>query len=159
MIKYQVNVRVKNKLGFALKRDWIRKAIIAVLRAEDVKHYIEVGVVLTDDATVRRLNKKYRSVDRTTDILSFSLAGDDIQSSARSTPDQRIQLGEMIISYPLAVRQAKKHNCSIVQEIALLLVHGTLHLLGHDHYVVAEARRMEAKEKTILHNVLLPGEI
>jgi probable rRNA maturation factor len=75
---------------------------------------------LIDDKLMRRLNRKYRGIDKTTDVLSFEIGEEGI-------------LGEVYISYPKAQRQAKEYNCSIGEELARLAGHGTLHLLGYKH--------------------------
>ena len=77
-------------------------------------------VNLIDDKLMRRLNRKYRGIDKTTDVLSFEIGEDGI-------------LGEVYISYPKAQRQAKEYNCSLGEELVRLVGHGSLHLLGYSH--------------------------
>ena len=84
-----------------------------------------VTLLLASDAAVRRLNSRFRGVDAVTDVLSFRAEG-DLEPS-------RPHLGEIAISVPQAARQAKRAGWSLKSEMALLLTHGFLHLLGHDH--------------------------
>jgi probable rRNA maturation factor len=85
----------------------------------------EVHVVITDDDTVRELNRHYRNSDRATDVLSFA-DGDVL-------PTGRLLLGEIVISLDTARRQATKLGHDEVRELSELVLHGTLHLLGYDH--------------------------
>ena len=121
----------------------------------------QISLLLTDDETVRQLNREYRGVDRTTDVLSFSFehwghweGDDDAPRSGEDAPpgwplpaDEPPPLGDIIVSVPQAARQAKDQGVPLRQELALLIVHGALHLLGHDHYEDAERETMQARER------------
>ena len=105
----------------------------------------ELSIVLTDDPTIHELNRTWRHKDKPTDVLSFSqiegelIAGDDVV------------LGDVIISTDTAQRQADERGHSLDEELCRLLVHGTLHLLGHDHvHGGAQARRMKKEESRLL---------
>lgn len=116
-----------------------------VLEAERVPP-AELGVLITDDETVRRLNRRYADEDAPTDVLAFSMQeGDEFVS-----PDDVLRLGEVIISYPTAARQADEAGLAVDQEVAHLLVHGVLHLLGYDHSEPAEEQRMRTREQELL---------
>lgn len=127
----------------------------------------QVSLLLTDDAAVRELNRQYRGLDETTDVLSFSAQhgghwqGDDAVSGASDAdadsadafpmPDgEPPPLGEIVISLPQAIRQANAAGVPLRRELALLLVHGALHLLGYDHYDAAEQAEMQALEQAAL---------
>lgn len=84
-----------------------------------------VTLLLAPDAEVRRLNRRYRTVDRATDVLAFPSGGD--------LEPGRPHLGEIAIALPRAARQAKRAGWPLRSEISLLVVHGFLHLLGYDH--------------------------
>lgn len=101
----------------------------------------ELTVVLTDDAEIRRLNRTYRGKDRATDVLSFSL-GD---GRAQGEP-----LGDVVISVDTAARQARSYGASLEQELARLLVHGTLHLCGYDHRTRRQAVIMHGLTRRLL---------
>ena len=124
----------------------------------------QVSLLLTDDATVRQLNREYRGVDRTTDVLSFSFdhwghwEGDEDApgSDEELLPgwplpdDEPPPLGEIVVSVPQAVRQAETQGVPLQEELALLIVHGALHLLGYDHYDDEEREAMQALEREAL---------
>ena len=108
-------------------------AINAVLRLEGYKgDAAEVSVLYTDDAFIAELNQQYRGIDGPTDVLSFALneGEDDDVVKVPGAPDV---LGDIVISLETARRQAGNAGKTAADEVALLLVHGTLHLLGYDH--------------------------
>ena len=134
----------------------------------------QVSLLLTDDMTIRDLNHRYRGLDETTDVLSFSAErsghweGDVIPSShagahdddnglavAFPIPDNEPPpLGDVAVSIPQAVRQAEQQGVPLRRELALLLVHGALHLLGYDHYDDGERAEMQALERSALAAIL-----
>jgi len=106
----------------------------------------EVSVLITDDEMVRRLNREYAGEDTPTDVLAFSLT----EGEEFASPDDVLRLGEVIISYPTARRQADDAQRPVRDEIEHLLVHGVLHLLGYDHAEPAEEERMRGREHELL---------
>ncbi len=99
----------------------------------------ELSVLLTGDAEVQSLNKAYRKKDKITDVLSFPLLeGKKMKSGLGKT----IPLGDVVISLPQVRRQAAEQGKKFDEELALLLVHGILHLLGYDHVTKAQEKRM-----------------
>lgn len=117
-----------------------------------------VSILVTDDATVHTLNRDYRGYDQPTDVLSFGLSelakpalDDEVAAPDFALPpDAGRQLGEVVISYETAVRQAAEHGRTTEHELAHLLIHGVLHLLGHDHYEPDEERHMRSREERLL---------
>ena len=117
------------------------------LEAEAVPSPAELSIVLTDDATVRELNRTYRATDAPTDVLSFSQSeGDSFTRHVDAPP----HLGDVIISLDTARRQADEFAVSAQDEVAHLLAHGILHLFGYDHEDPGEAEIMRAHEDAIL---------
>lgn len=110
-----------------------------VLRGENGD--LDISIVFTDDRELRRLNKMYREIDRTTDVLSFNIP--------RVLPKSR-DAGELYISVAQAARQARRRGHSLASELQVLIVHGVLHLLGHDHKRPRETARMRARERFYL---------
>ncbi len=108
-----------------------------------------VNVVLVDDAEIRKLNARHLGLDRATDVLSFNY-----RSVGEKTPGSNV-LGEIIIAVPQLVRQAKRRRLPVADELHRLLIHGYLHLLGHDHHKLTDRRIMRQLEKRILTAV--PG--
>ncbi len=108
-------------------------------------------MVLTDDAHVRALNRDYREVDRPTDVLSFPFA----DPTDLADPEAAVFLGEIYVSLETASTQARAARRTLAREVAHLVVHGMLHLLGHDHRAPAERRRMAALEARLLRASLV----
>lgn len=106
----------------------------------------ELSVELVGDRRMRTLNRRYRKKDRTTDVLAFAM-----REAASPCP---ALLGDVVISIPTALKQAKAAGRSLDEELAALLVHGVLHLCGYDHERGGrEARRMRRREHAILEKV------
>lgn len=112
----------------------------------------ELTVVVTDDAQVQQLNHEYRGLDEPTDVLSFS-AQETLPDAAAfvSAPELAHYLGDVVIAYPYAAAQAPTFGRFVADELALLAVHGTLHLLGYDHATPAEEEAMWARQAAILN--------
>ena len=111
----------------------------------------QVDLLLTNDEAVQSLNYEYRGFDKATDVLSF--AQRDAVEGAPDVPhlDQGpIILGDVVISVDTALRQAEEHGVSLEQELALLTVHGMLHLLGYEDETEAGAIAMHARERELL---------
>lgn len=99
----------------------------------------DVVVLLTDDATVRDLNGRFRDKDRPTNVLSFPAA-------ASAAP----HLGDLVLAFGVCAAEAEAQGKSLADHLSHLTVHGVLHLLGRDHDAEAEAEAMEAEERSIL---------
>jgi probable rRNA maturation factor len=128
-----------------------RRALAALVRralaSEGVPGPVEMSIVMTDDETVRDLNHRYRGVDEATDVLSFGMEADD---GFVTPPGIARHLGEIVISCETAARQAQEAGRDIDEELAHLVVHGVLHVLGYDHGEPEEAKTMRAKEEALL---------
>ncbi|MGH2349700.1 MAG: rRNA maturation RNase YbeY, partial [bacterium] len=138
--------------GIAARR--LRQIVQETLRVERMPGRTEVSVVLVDDPTIRRLNRRFLAKDRATDVLSFPLAVGPRASkrepgSAASNQRHRL-LGEIVISVDRAGRQARAAGHSVRTEVALLAVHGVLHLTGYDDRFASAALRMHRREREIL---------
>lgn len=113
----------------------------------------EVSVTFVDDGEMGDLNFRYRGIEGPTDVLSFECDNldDDFPDLAGGVEaDDVYSLGDVVIAPDVAARQAQEYGNSFQDELALLLVHGILHLDGYDHIDDADARRMEAKQAQIL---------
>lgn len=110
-----------------------------------------MDVLLTDDKAVHALNYEYRGVDSPTDVLSFAQR-DSVPGAPELPTSSRLPvlLGDVVISVETAARQAAEHKVALDQELALLTVHGVLHLLGFEDETEAGARTMHRKERDIL---------
>lgn len=127
----------------------IRRCCIAVLVNEQFPGSAEISVSIVDDARIHALNKRYRNVDRSTDVLSFPLGADGTYDVNNDTGAQ--MLGDIVISIEHAIKQAELYGHSFDREIAFLTVHSMLHLLGYDHEAGGlELVRMREKEEAVL---------
>ncbi len=158
MPEWQIDIKIKKQFKRHLNRPYLRRIIRGVLAAEEAPSPLEVSLVITDDEDVHRLNKRYGKNDHTTDVLAFPLNEEKTTASHGSNPgptfispqDGVPLLGEVIISYPQALRQVEEHKNSIEEEVTLLIIHGFLHLLGYDHASQADRKRMQGHEKKII---------
>jgi len=146
----KIGVSINPEFQELVDREWTRKIVRGVLRAEKVPPPCEVSLVITDSGTVQRLNRDYRSVDEPTDVLAFSMSH---EADFVLPPDNVLRLGEVVISYPRAKEQAREQGHSTGRELALLVIHGMLHLLGYDHEKPGEGKKMRAREKELLENI------
>lgn len=127
-------------------RDALRDAR-AVYRGAGLVDF-DVQLLLTDDAAIRELNLRWRHKDRATDVLSFAAFEGEWMPEV---PGLRAILGDIVISIETATRQAERHGHTLREELAVLLAHGVLHLLGLDHERnLAEARQQAECEMTWL---------
>jgi probable rRNA maturation factor len=118
----------------------------AVLRAEAASG--EATLVITDDNSIRALNRDFLGLDEPTDVLAF---GTQEERGAFVTAEEMADyLGDVIISYPRAAAQAKEQGHPVEQELNLLITHGLLHLLGYDHADEEERAIMWARQDAIL---------
>jgi len=121
----------------------LREVIAEALRRLDVAGS-EVHVLITGDDLIRRLNRDYREQDRATDVLSFP--------DGETLPSGRMLLGQIVVSLDTARRQAEEFGHSELRELEELVLHGTLHLLGHDHE--ADHGEMDALENALREELL-----
>ena len=110
----------------------------------------EVSITLTDDKIIHELNKKYRNIDRPTDVLSFAFRESDEPKILNVETET---LGDIIISVERAKIQAEDFGHSFLREIIFLEVHGLLHLLGYDHIEENDRIEMEAEQKFVMEKI------
>ena len=162
----QVLVSVDEPYEGEIGSAWLEDAARAGLAAAGVVGEAEVSLLITGDETVRGLNAEYRGLDETTDVLSFSAEhsghwegdGDGpVRQSSESEfilpPGMPRPLGEIIVSWPQTQRQAGEHGVRPVQELAHLVVHGALHLVGYDHVEPEETALMQEREREALRSL------
>ncbi len=130
-------------------KEFIQRAARAALAQQSAQG--DLSIVLTDDARLQQLNHEYLGIDAPTDVLSFPSQETDPQSG-------RSYLGDILISVPRAAQQANAAGHSMEAEVQLLVIHGVLHLLGHDHAKPADKARMWAAQAAILQSIGL-GDI
>ena len=126
----------------------LERAAKAALEHEAAKG--DLSIVLTDDEQLRRLNREYLGIDAATDVLSFPASDTDPDSGG-------LYLGDILVSVPRAAQQATSAGHPLEAEAQLLVVHGVLHLLGHDHADPSDKSRMWAAQAAILGSLGLGG--
>lgn len=130
----------------------IRRCCNAVLTHENFEGNAEISVTIVDDERIHELNKQYRNIDRSTDVLSFPLGENGVYDINHDTGAK--MLGDIVISIEHAFEQAEKYGHSLEREIGFLTVHSLLHLLGYDHENGGlEAVRMREKEEVALTQI------
>jgi probable rRNA maturation factor len=141
-----VTIQVKRSVRLPVDKSTLLRAAQLTVDLTNPTNKSELSLVVGDDALLQSLNLKYRNVDSTTDVLSFP--------SGEIDPDtQAFYLGDIVISLPRAQEQASTEGHPLVDEMQLLVVHGTLHLLGYDHIEPADKVKMQAAQDNILRQL------
>jgi len=151
MLKIQLSIWIERPYVGLVSRVWLRQAVKLTLVHTGISSQVELGLVIAGDDTVHELNRSYRNVDSTTDVIAFALSERGTKYEPFVTPpDNVIYLGEVIISYPQAKKQAEEQHHALDRELALLVAHGVLHLLGYDHELPEQAEKMRDMESRVL---------
>jgi probable rRNA maturation factor len=152
MAYMEINILIDKRVEGKLELSWLGGIVQQALVAQGAGAEVELGLVIATEERVKQLNRDYRGRDEPTDVLAFSAREEvgTVLPPFVQPPDGVLHLGEVIISYPQAVIQAEEHRHSIKKEIAILIIHGVLHLLGYEHDKLELARRMRAREEEIL---------
>lgn len=145
--RWKINISIETKRP-KINNKVLAKVTKAILKSINTRKLklattCEIGILITTDAAIRKLNRTYRGKNKPTDVLSFSMIeGPD---SLHPAP----VLGDVVISLPTAIRQAKEYDVNLYQELLRLLIHGILHLCGHEHEGVShiQAKNMRAAEE------------
>jgi len=139
MIDIQYNPSLEKTFDQALLENAARTAFSHQSAPKDAT----LSLLLTDDDQIQALNRDYRGFDKPTDVLSFDVHERDPETGY-------LYLGEIIISVPYAAKQAAQNQHPLESELQLLVVHGVLHLLGHDHAETEEKAKMWVAQDEIL---------
>ena len=163
MANAEIGILIDEDLKVALERSWLQHIVELVFNAEDIRYDTEIGLVITNQETVQQLNRDYRGKDAPTDVLAFSMLpeppadNEGVSFPSFVTPPDGVRhLGEVIISYPQAEAQAKEHGHPVAKEIAILIIHGVLHLLGYDHDTPELENLMSTQTEAILRDTDKP---
>jgi probable rRNA maturation factor len=143
---YLSNATRKSGLDFRA----IERTVAALLAAIDEAES-SVSVSFVRDAKIRELNRTFRGLDKPTDVLSFPL----VEAGGAYAGAERL-LGDIVISVDTARRQAADYDAPLDREVQRLLIHGVLHLLGHDHLEPDERSAMEAEERRLADAIGMP---
>jgi probable rRNA maturation factor len=149
MTSEQKMITIESKTNFPKKL--LERAARAALENQSVSLDSEITIVLTDDAHIQELNRDYLGIDAPTDVLSFPAS--EIDGSEIDPDTGSPYLGDILISMPYAAKSAAQAGHPLEAEVQLLVVHGVLHLLGHDHARVREKARMWKAQAEILESL------
>lgn len=135
-----INIIVSSDPRYDVNKSAIENTVASILQKHRIGGKVELGVNIVGDRKMHELNRKYRGIDSTTDVLSFSLedhnAG-NLQHLPKigfiAAPDKWLRLGDIVISYPQAVEDASLDGIAVDEEIKTLVEHGVNHLLGIHH--------------------------
>ncbi len=129
----------------------INKVYEVCFKEEDLYDYdIYISVMLTDEENIKDINKKYRNIDKATDVLSFPMFEKDEIENAKTRKEP---LGDIVICIPIVQKQAIEYGHSVDREFAYMLVHGFYHLMGYDHIQEEDKKEMRLKEENVLNKL------
>jgi probable rRNA maturation factor len=151
-----IYIEINPELSLSMDTDLVERAAHEALVHQATPEPVDLTIVLSDDPQLQQLNLEYLGIDSPTDVLSFPAGETDPETGD-------LYLGDIIISVPKAALQATAAGHEMEQEVQLLVVHGVLHLLGHDHGEMEEKARMwkaqgEILEKLGLSNIQVKEE-
>jgi probable rRNA maturation factor len=141
-----VTIQVKRNIRLPVEKTILLQAAELTLELTKGDNKSDLSIVIGNDALLQRLNLNYRQLDAPTDVLSFPSGEVDPDTST-------LYLGDIVISLPRAQEQATIEGHPLVDELQLLVVHGTLHLLGYDHIEIADKKLMQAAQDNILNQL------
>ena len=165
-MKYLFEEEIEVPFDFDYK-EVAKQVIDMALDMEGFPFESEVDITLTDDAAIQEINKEFRQLDKSTDVLSFPLieyksAGDfsdlESQDDIFNPETGEAMLGDIVISVEHVLKQAEEYGHSIKREYAFLIAHSMLHLMGYDHMTPPEAKVMEEKQENILNALNITRE-
>ena len=137
---------------------FVVQVVEEVIAYEQCEEEFEVSISFVNNQEMRKLNKEYRNIDKETDVLSFPLVEfieEELNAEDENAEyiEEEIALGDIVISMEKAAEQSEEYGHSFKRELAFLLVHGMLHLLGYDHDEEASEGEMFDKQEEILKNM------
>ncbi len=138
-----------SQAAIELDAESVRALVAFVLEAEGAPEHVEVSVAIIDDAAIAALNARHLDRHEPTDVLAFPMAEAPAAAGGPAGPTAGL-LGDVVVSAERAVAHCREHGGNPVEEVALYLVHGLLHLLGYDDLGEPERGRMRARERALL---------
>ena len=142
MIFVEIKEEFENNLEALPLQETAEKALAALGKDSGQ----DIQIIITDDESLQNLNNEFMGIDAPTDVLTFPLDFDNPESGT-------VYLGDIVISYPMAERQAQQSGHPAAEEIKLLIVHGILHLMGYDHAEPQEKETMWTLQNTLLEQL------
>ena len=147
-------IDIQNEVPYLIDADRLKQAITNVLNQHEIDPTSSMTIVFTDNEAIQKLNRQHRQTDSPTDVLSFP--ADALPDYITDEPPY---LGDLIIAYPYASLQAKKHQHQLSDSLCLLVIHGTLHLLGYDHDTAENRAEMWSAQADALKVMGIDTEI
>lgn len=123
----QIPIFVESR--YKVNRKKIKSAVNNILGKQEITGPVEVSVAIVGDRKMRELSRKYKNEDKTRNVLSFSL----MEGESSHIPDDVLRLGDIIISYPVVIKEASKEEMLVDDKVSQLVEHGLMHLLGINH--------------------------
>ncbi len=155
MTKKQILIQIDERFQGYVEEAWLKAAVRATLQACE-RDQLSVSILVVDDDELRRYNRVYRQQDAPTDVLSFAVQeGSTLVAEMPEAlaAEVNAELGDLLLAFPYASRQAQRFGHSLAAELKLLVVHGTLHLLGYDHDTETKQADMWRKQTEILNSL------
>ena len=145
-----INFYVQTKARLPFNRRSVNQIISGSAKILKVRQNFEITILLVGNKKIKALNKKFRKINKVTDVLSFGLQED---KSLVLPPEEKKYLGDIVICYPQIKKQAKKFSSSLREEFTLILIHGFLHLLGFEDETKAGNVKMQKSQAKILAQI------
>jgi len=147
-------VKITNFTENKVSSDWVKKIVALVLQGEKQKETTDVSIAFLGPGRMRKLNKQFRSKNTTTDVLAFCEKEVAFEKFKIGALKKHSELGEIVICLREVKKNAKKQNTPFEKELAFVLIHGLLHLLGYDHEKSEKELAIMEKKQTLYLNSL-----
>lgn len=140
-------IELYNEQGYICDEELLLRAAGLVLDAHEIAPNTTLSIALVDDAAIQALNVQHRAVNAPTDVLSFAA------DFPLELEEGEAYLGDVVIAYPYTAAQAEREGFSVNDSLALMVIHGTLHLLGYDHDTAENRQNMWAAQANFLRQL------
>ncbi|MBU0491085.1 MAG: rRNA maturation RNase YbeY [Chloroflexi bacterium] len=147
----ELDIQIDTPEAAQVDESLLHQVVQETLRVQGVTEAVELGLLVVDDARIQALNRDYMGHDYATDVIAFGL--EDAATDFATPPDGVRYLGDVVVSYPRAVAQAQEQGHAPARELACLVAHGVLHLLGHDDATPDERTAMDHWMEAIVAGV------
>jgi probable rRNA maturation factor len=128
-----ITINILSDAKYPVDRDGIRKGLIKILTEHQLTDNVELAVMVVGKRKMTELHIEHMELPGPTDVLSFPLIDPDDSQPFVASPDEVLRLGDIVVCYPVAVRQALEKQIKLDAQIQFLAEHGLMHLLGHHH--------------------------
>ena len=164
MPSWKLEIQVLPPFRRRITNRWLYSAVQHTLNNEETENVGLIGLTIADDNMLRQLNRDYAGIDEITDVLAFGDTYSKAETSLSKVGNNSVEfvtpfdapsiLGDVVISYTQAARQAREQKHTIRQEITLLVAHGVLHLLGYDHVIAKQKKDMWERQDRVVEQMI-----